>query len=150
MSAKPIQSQRLQPIRHLAQNREDEAARRVAESQQALARQEAQLQEMERYLQEYGAASSDAPVAPSLLANREAFLRQLAEALRWQAGAVEEARGRLALARDLWTGKHRDTDVLQQLIARSQRSELNEQERRLQREMDEFAQCMRPASQRDA
>jgi flagellar FliJ protein len=139
MSQNPPLSKRLDPIHRLAQNREDDAARRLAESQQALMRQEVQLQEMERYLREYSSGTPAGPIAPSMLANREAFLRQLGEALRWQAKAVEEARGRLDRARQQWVGRHRDTDVLEQLIDRSQSSERRILERRAQREMDEFA-----------
>jgi flagellar FliJ protein len=139
MSDKPRLSQRLDPIHRLTQHREDEAARRLAESQAALQRQEAQLREMERYLLEYEAGRPGAALAPSLLANREIFLRQLAEALRWQAGAVEEARGRLELARQQWLGRHRDSDVLEHLIERDRQSERRQQEQRTQRELDEFA-----------
>ena len=145
MNAKPTLGKRLDPIRRIAQNREDDAARRLAESQAALLRHEAQLHEMERYMNEYGSGHTGSALMPSLLANREAFLRQLAEALRWQAGAVQEARSRLEQARDLWLNKHRDTDVLQTLIDRSDKSERQLHERRLQRELDEFGQ-RRPAS----
>jgi flagellar FliJ protein len=145
MTTKPMHSQRLVPIRQLTQNREDEAARSLAESQNALARQEAQLQEMERYLNDYGAGKPGAALAPALLANRAAFLRQLAEALRWQAGAVNEARGRLELARAQWLGRHRDSGVVERLVERSQNSERQQQERRAQRELDEFALRLPPA-----
>jgi len=144
MSTKPILSKRLVPIKQLAQSRETDAARQLAESQRLVQQQEAQLQEMERYLGEYRENRIGAAMAPALLANREAFLRQLAEALRWQAGAVAEAHQRLQQARDQWVGKHRDTDVLEHLIERSHKDELRAQERRLQRELDEFAQ-RRPA-----
>ena len=145
MSSQPNLSRRLAPIRQLAESRENEAARRLAESQRQLVQQEKQLHEMERYLEEYSASRPAGAVAPSLLANREAFLRQLAEALRWQAGAVAEARQRLQQARDNWLGKHRDTDVLDRLIDRSRGDELRAQERRQQREMDEFA-SQRPSA----
>jgi flagellar FliJ protein len=146
MNAKPTLAKRLDPIRRLAQNREDDAARRLAETQAALERKEAQLKEMERYLNEYGGGRQGASLMPSLLANRDAFLRQLTEALRWQAGAVVEARSQLERARDLWLDKHRDTDVLENLIDRSDRSERQLHERRLQREMDEFAQRRPPSA----
>ena len=145
MSSQPNLSRRLAPIRQLAESRENDAARALAESQRQLAQQEKQLQEMERYLREYSESRPAGAVAPSLLANREAFLRQLAEALRWQAGAVADARQRLQLARDNWVGKHRDTDVLDHLIDRSRGDELRAQERRQQREMDEFA-SQRPSA----
>jgi flagellar protein FliJ len=144
MNQKQNLSTRLEPIRRLAQSREDAAAKRLAESQQALARQEAQLHEMERYLDEYTRNNAGAIMAPALLANREAFLRQLAEALRWQAGAVQDARQRLELARTQWLGKHRDGDVLDNLIDRSRNAERSQQERRQQREMDEFARTLPP------
>jgi flagellar FliJ protein len=140
MNPKQNLSVRLDPIRRLAQNREDDAARRLAESQAALARQEAQLREMERYLDEYSHNAAGASVAPALLANREAFLRQLAEALRWQAGAVKEAQARCDSAREHWLSKHRDTDVLEHLIDRSLSAERGQQERKQQRELDEFGQ----------
>ena len=140
MNGKPIQSRRLEPIQRLAQGREDDAARRFAETQRALERQEAQLQEMERYLNEYSVGKPGAALTPSLLANREAFLRQLAEALRWQAGAVSEARNRFDLAREQWLGRHRDTGMVERLLERSHGHERQAQERRTQRELDEFAQ----------
>jgi flagellar FliJ protein len=140
MNGRPIQSRRLEPIQRLAQGREDDAARRFAESQRALERQETQLREMQRYLDEYNAGPAGGVLTPSLLANREAFLRQLAEALRWQAGAVNDARNRLELAREQWLGRHRDTDVVERLLQRSQGHERQAQERRAQRELDEFAQ----------
>ncbi len=146
MNTKATLGKRLDPIRRLAQNREDDAARRFAESQATLARHEAQLQEMERYMNEYGGGRPGTSLMPSLLANREAFLRQLAEALRWQAGAVQEARSKLDQARDLWLNKHRDTDVLEALIDRSDKSEQQLRERRLQRELDEFAQRRPPSA----
>jgi len=146
MNAKPTLGKRLDPIRRIAQNREDDAARRLAESQAALQRHEAQLQEMERYMNEYGSGRAGSTLMPSLLANREAFLRQLAEALRWQAGAVREARSHLDQARDLWLNKHRDTDVLEALINRSDKSERQLHERRLQRELDEFGQRRPPST----
>lgn len=144
MSTKPSLSKRLAPIHHLAQGRENDAARQLAESQRLVAQQENQLQEMERYLSEYSEGRVGASMAPALLANREAFLKQLAEALRWQSGAVADARQRLQQAREHWVGKHRDTDVLEHLIDRSHNDERRVQERRLQRELDEFAQ-LRPA-----
>lgn len=144
MSTKPSLSKRLAPIHQLAQGREDHAARQLAESQRLLAQQENQLLEMERYLSEYSEGRVGAAMAPALLANREAFLRQLAEALRWQSGAVADARQRLQQAREHWVGKHRDTDMLEHLIDRSHNDERRVQERRLQRELDEFAQ-LRPA-----
>jgi flagellar FliJ protein len=139
MSTQPSLSRRLAPIRQIAESRENDAARQLAESQRQLAQQEKQLHEMERYLREYSESRPAGAVAPALLANREAFLRQLAEALRWQAGAVADARQRLQQARDNWLGKHRDTDVLDHLIERSRGDELRAQERRQQRELDEFA-----------
>jgi flagellar FliJ protein len=146
MNTKTTLAKRLDPIRRLAQNREDDAAKRFAESQIALQRQEAQLQEMERYMNEYGGGAPGASLVPALLANRTAFLRQLAEALRWQAGAVQEARTQLERARAQWVDKHHDTDVLETLMVRSAQSEQRSQERRLQREMDEFAQRRPPSA----
>ena len=59
-------------------------------------------------------------------------------------GSARITRQRLQQAREHWVGKHRDTDVLEHLIDRSHSDERRVQERRLQRELDEFAQ-LRPA-----
>ncbi|MBL6750903.1 MAG: flagellar export protein FliJ [Nevskia sp.] len=147
MNAKTSLSQRLDPVRRIAQDREDEAAKRFAESQRVLAQREAQLREMERYLQEYGGSASGAAAVPTLMSNRDAFLRQLAEALRWQAGAVVEARARFEAARDQWLRKRCDTNVLDRLIERGETAEQRSAERKVQRELDEFALRQRFSSQ---
>ena len=132
-------AKRLTPVRRIAQDREDDAARRFAETQSKVAQTEAQLREMERYLQEYSGSAAGAHLAPALLANREAFLRQLSEALRWQAKAVAEAKKAASAAREQWLGKRCDTHVLDRLIERSEAAAQRTQERRQQQEMDEFA-----------
>jgi flagellar FliJ protein len=143
MTSKQSLSERLDPVRRVAQEREGEAAKRFAESQRLLAQREAQLREMEQYLQEYGGSASGGSAAPALMSNRDAFLRQLAEALRWQAGAVAEARARFEAARGQWLSKRCDTNILDRLIERSESAEQRSAERKMQNELDEFAQRQR-------
>jgi flagellar FliJ protein len=133
-------SKRLDPVRRVAQGREDDAAKRFADSQQLLAQREAQLRDMEKYLAEYEAAKPAPGMGPALLANREAFLRQLGEAIRWQKNAVAEARAKLDAAREHWLRKRCATNVVEHLIERSDNAEQRLRERRLQQELDEFAQ----------
>lgn len=132
-----MNSHRLAPLQTIAGNREDEAARRLAEMQRKHADQHARLVEIRRYAAEYAAAP--AGVTASMLVNRQAFLGKLREAEHFQHKAVEEARLAVEAERTLWLLKRRDVSVLDQLAACYRVRERRHEERRDQRGADELA-----------
>ncbi|MDM4770805.1 flagellar export protein FliJ [Solimonas sp. SE-A11] len=132
-----MNSRRLVPLQTLADQREDEAARRLADVQRRHADQEARLVELRRYADEY----ANAPAGPTavLMLNRQAFLGRLREAERFQVQAVEDARLAVEAERAAWLLKRRDVSVLDQLAACYRGREQRQDERREQRGADELA-----------
>ena len=66
-------SQRLDPLLRVVQQRQDDAARLVAERERAQAEQEERLDALRRYADEYANAPTATTIAPALLVNRLAF-----------------------------------------------------------------------------
>lgn len=132
-----MNSRRLVPLQTVAETREDEAARRLAEVQKRHADQETRLADLRRYAEEY--ATAPAGPTPALMLNRQAFLTRLREAERFQVQAVEDARLAVEAERAAWLLKRRDVSVLDQLAACYRGREQRQQERYEQRGADELA-----------
>ncbi|HSW14073.1 MAG TPA: flagellar export protein FliJ [Solimonas sp.] len=128
---------RLAPLQTVAETREDEAARKLAEVQRKHADQHARLEEIRCYAAEY--ASAPVGATPALLLNRQAFLGKLRDAEHFQLQAVEEARLAVEAERTVWLLKRRDVSVLDQLAACYRLREQRQQELRNQRGSDELA-----------
>ena len=149
---------RIDPLLRHAQDKEDAAARELAEQQRALATQEARLAELRRYAEEYArselrryaeeyARSEALPVSAALLANRHAFLARIDEALTQQSKAVDSSREQVDHERARLLLASRDKQVLEQLAASYRAQERQVVERRSQRELDDLgARRVRAAS----
>lgn len=133
-----MRSQRLDPLIKVVQQRQDSAAREVAERERALAEQEERLQMLRRYADEYALAPSLPTISPAMLVNRLAFRERLNTAVLQQAGIVDSSRQHSDVERARLLLASRETKVLQQLADsyRVQESKLAEQ--RVQREMDDL------------
>lgn len=132
-------SQRLDPLRRLVQQRQDEAARDLAERDRALAEQEARLEALRRYAVEYAATPPlSTTLAPALLANRVAFRARLDAAVAQQASIVDHSRQRCEIERARLMLASRDAKVLEQLAASYRAEEMRQAEQRQQRELDEL------------
>lgn len=131
-------SQRLDPILRIRQERQDTAAREVAEKDRALTEQQQRLELLRRYADEYAAAPANATIAPALLANRLAFREKLAAAVQQQATIVDHSRERADLERARLMLASRDTKVLQQLAASYRADEARAADKRVQRELDDL------------
>lgn len=131
-------SVRLQPLQQIASLREDQALRTLAGSQQQVVDQQARLQELQRYIEDYGNALPE-NATPALLGNRHAFLARLREAEAFQRRALEQAQSRSEMERARYLLKRRDTGTLEQLAASYRAQERVHAERRTQKELDEIA-----------
>jgi flagellar FliJ protein len=131
-------SQRLDPILRIKQERQDAAAREVAEKDRALTEQQQRLELLRRYADEYAAAPANATIAPALLANRLAFREKLAAAVQQQATIVDHSRERAELERARLMLASRDAKVLQQLAASYRADEARVADQRVQRELDDI------------
>lgn len=131
-------SKRIEPLRHLADQKVQAAVLAFSQGQNAVAAAEAKLQELRRYIHDYERAAGTESNA-RLLGNRQAFLSRLREAERFQAGAVEQARKACALLRESWLAQRRDLRALDRLTEIYKSREHRSDEQRTQKLMDEFA-----------
>jgi flagellar FliJ protein len=132
-------SQRLDPLMRLMQRRQDDAARDVAERDRALAEQEARLDLLRRYADEYAATpAGNMTISPTLLANRLAFRDKLNAAVVQQSGVVDHSRQTCEVERTRLMLASRDTKVLEQLKASYRAEETRAADARVQRELDDL------------
>lgn len=133
-----MRSQRLDPLIKVVQQRQDAAAREVAERERALAEQQERLDALRRYAEEYAAAPSAATIAPALLVNRLAFRERLNAAVVQQAGIVDTNRQLSDVERTRLLLASRETKVLEQLADSYRAEESKLAEQRVQRELDDL------------
>ena len=134
-----MNAKRLIPIQRLAQKREDDQARQLAEQQKMLETQEQRLQELRRYAAEYSAIPSAATLTPALLSNRRAFVEKLDTAVQQQSKQVDKARGTCDVERARLLLASREVSVLDKLAASYQAQERKDAEKRSQKELDDHA-----------
>ena len=134
-----MNAKRLIPIQRLAQKREDDQARQLAEQQKMLETQEQRLQELRRYAAEYSTISSAATLTPALLSNRRAFVEKLDTAVQQQSKQVDKARGTCDVERARLLLASREVSVLDKLAASYQAQERQAAEKRSQKELDDHA-----------
>jgi flagellar FliJ protein len=132
-------SQRLDPLLRIKQQRQDDAAREVAERERAAAEQQARLDTLRRYADEYAVTpAGNTTIAPALLANRIAFREKLNAAVQQQAGIVDSSRQNVEVERARLMLASRDTKVLEQLKASYRAEENRVADQRDQRELDDL------------
>lgn len=133
-------SQRLDPLLRVVQQRQDDAARQLAERDRAQAEQEQRLDALRRYAEEYAAtpAGQDGTIAPALLANRIAFRAKLDAAVAQQSKVVDSSRQQTEIERTRLMLASRETHVLEKLAASYRAEEAKVAEQRTQRELDDL------------
>lgn len=131
-------SQRLDPLLQVVQQRQDAAAREVAERDRVLAEQEARLDALRRYAEEYATAPASETIAPALLANRLAFRAKLETAVDQQSRIVDHSRQNRDVEHARLMLASRDTKVLEQLADSYRTQENRVAEQRVQRELDDL------------
>ena len=131
-------SQRLDPLLRVGQQRQDDAARLVAERERAQAEQEERLDALRRYADEYANAPTAATIAPALLVNRLAFRAKLDAAVAQQNSVVDHGRQHCEVERTRLMLASRDTKVLEKLAASYRSEESRVAEQRSQRELDDL------------
>ncbi|MEG3192540.1 flagellar export protein FliJ [Lysobacter sp. D1-1-M9] len=135
-----MRSQRLDPLLRVKQQRQDDAARTVAERDRALTEQEARLEALRQYAAEYAApaATAGTTLAPALLANRLAFRERLDAAVDQQRQIVDSNREHCDVERARLLLASRETHVLEKLKASYRAEESRTAEKHVQRELDDI------------
>lgn len=139
-------SQRLKPITHIAEMRENAAARLMAEQQQQLDLQYKKLDELRDYRLEYATRMQDEGangIDAGQMFEYSNFLRRLDEAARFQVQKIEENKRLLEIRTQQWRVLHTKTQALNKVVSRFHVEELRESDRREQKETDEHAQHRR-------
>jgi len=133
-------SQRLDPLLRVVQQRQDDAARQLAERDKAQSEQEQRLEALRRYADEYAITpqGQDGTIAPALLANRLAFRAKLDAAVAQQSKVVDHGRQQTEVERMRLMLASRDTKVLEKLAASYRSEEAKVAEQRTQRELDDL------------
>jgi flagellar FliJ protein len=133
-----MRSQRLDPLIKVTQQRQDDAARTVAEREKVVREQQERLDALRRYADEYAASPSSATISPALLVNRIAFRERLNAAVVQQSGIVDQSRRVSDVERARLMLASRETMVLEKLADSYRAQEAQVEQAKAQRELDEI------------
>lgn len=137
-----LRSQRLQVVLKLEEQKEKQALEKMAEAQQAHEAQRQQIDNLERYQQEYRdqiRASQHGVVAVSRLQAWQAFIAQLDGVIVQQQKVLDQARARLDARREDWQRAWERRRGMEKYIETCRRQEQQEMDAREQKLADEAA-----------
>lgn len=137
-----LRSQRLQVVLKLEEQKEHTALEKMAEAQKAHEAQHQQIENLQRYQQEYRdqIRSSQHGVVPvSRLQAWQAFIAQLDQVIVQQQTVLEQARRRLDARREEWQRAWERRRGMEKYIDTCRRQEQQEMDAREQKLADEAA-----------
>lgn len=138
---KKMRSERLKPVQKLADMGESEASRDLGRSQQALSEQEARLEQLRQYREEYrGMFEGERAVDPRRLRDERAFLARLDDVIRQQEEVVRSNMEAYERQREGWIEARSRVNALDRAAERYRATESRDRDRREQKEQDEQAQ----------
>lgn len=136
-----MRSERLKPVQKLADMGESEASRDLGRSQQALSEQEARLEQLRQYREEYrGMFEGERAVDPRRLRDERAFLARLDEVIRQQEAVVRSNMEAYEQQREGWIEAKSRANALDRAAERYRAGEARDRDRREQKEQDDQAQ----------
>ena len=139
-------SERMQPIKALADTRERDAGAGVAAARRVLEDRERQLEQLRGYRAEYASRAAEHGAADAVrLQNYHAFLARLGDAIRQQEEQVAAARQDLERRTAAWHERRIEAASLGKVVERIAESEQKAADRREQRDADERALRPRPS-----
>jgi len=136
-------SKRMQPVQSVAHGREQDAMRRLGESQQFLDAQKARLQELRAYREQYSrefAASGGSGLQATRVRDYRVFLSRLGEAIAQQEALISRYETQHEQTRREWVESRSHSQAIDKVVDRYRQEERRQQERREQLEQDERAQ----------
>jgi flagellar protein FliJ len=135
-------SDRMAPVVRVMEERQQVAARRLAECQQQIVAEEARLEEFRNYRIEYLAnlqqRASSGMAAQQYVATQQ-FVVNIDQAIEQQAQQVALVRQRCQQLRQEWQQAHTRSRAVDKVVERLRTQEEQAAARREQREIDEFA-----------
>lgn len=135
-------AERLEPAVEQARQRSEDALGRLAAQQQALAKAQQQLSELQRYRLEYAASGAAAESVAALL-NRQKFIERIDQAIAQQEVEIQRQERQLVSMRDHWRQANARESALDTVIAKHREGERRAEDRREQADVDERMQHRR-------
>lgn len=136
-------SERLKPVKKLAEDREKNAAQNMAESAQTLQAGLYQLEKLARYREEYIAqfkAKGEQGVPAARLIEYQAFVQKIDQAIEHQRQRVETARLDMGQKQQTYQSTYNRKKAVEKVIDQSRAQEHKSGEKREQNEFDDRAQ----------
>ncbi|MCU7852079.1 MAG: flagellar export protein FliJ [Candidatus Thiodiazotropha sp. (ex Monitilora ramsayi)] len=133
-------SKRLKPVQQVAASKERNAARTMGQARKHLAQQEAKLQQLKAYHQEYlerFQQSASQGISATQLQEYRAFLAKLDGAIQQQEKVVAESAVNHSSRKDNWKQKRTRTQALGKVVDRYRKEEQKTADRNEQKESDE-------------
>ncbi|HHI94984.1 MAG TPA: flagellar export protein FliJ [Gammaproteobacteria bacterium] len=138
-------SQRLAPVVKVAENREQQAARSLGDSQSALNQAQQRLDELKNYREEYIQrfhANGAVGMSAVQMGDYRLFLSNLSRAIEQQTALVQQAAAVVEEQRQKWFTRRGKVKMLGNVVSRFQADEQRVVDRKEQLEQDERAQRM--------
>ena len=135
-------SRRMQPVQRVAHNREQNAVQKLGQSQQYLAAQQARLDELRSYREQYTKdfeASGGGGLGAIRLRDYRVFLNRLNEAISQQEALLTQCNCQHEETRQQWMQTRTHSQAIDKVVQRFHDEEQRQQERREQKEQDEHA-----------
>lgn len=136
-------SKRLKPVQRFAHSKEQKAARMMGQAKKNLQQEEAKLEQLKLYHQEYlerfQQMAAEGMSSTQLLEYR-AFLAKLDEAIKQQQEVVAASVVNHSSSKNFWKKKHSRTQALNKAVERFQQQELKSADRIEQKESDDRGQ----------
>lgn len=133
-------SERIEPIKKIAADHEQDAVQDLGQSRQALNEHETKLEQLIQYraeyarlFQEHGSRGMDG----SQLQAYQGFLAQLDVAIRAQQGMIQQVKLECEDKRHVWQQRHTRTEALGKTIDRFRTAESKQQDKQEQKEADD-------------
>ena len=135
-------SKRMQPVQRVAQNREQNAVQKLGQSQQNLDAQQARLEELRAYRDQYARdfeRSGGSGLDATRIQDYRVFLNRLGEAIRQQETLLEQFCSQHEQTRQQWVETRTHSQAIDKVVHRYRRDERRQLERKEQQEQDERA-----------
>lgn len=139
-------SQRMQPVKRLAEDRADTAAKKLAAAQQRLSEQRLRLEQLQEFRAQYQqqrTRSGEAGIDGFRLRDYNAFVGRIDTALAEQQRAVAQLEREVEQNRRQWTEMLGKARAIDKVVVRYQEDERRIAERREQQKADALAQRRR-------
>jgi flagellar FliJ protein len=140
-------SKRMQSVQYLAQNRERDAVKKLGESQRYLDAQQAKLEELRAYRDQYATAfenTGGAGLDAFRIHEYRVFLGRLNEAILQQEAVIAQCSIRHEQTREQWMATRNHSQAIDKVLERYRQQERKQEERKEQQELNERARRIPP------